>query len=99
MKEILPKHRAYKYTLFMVLALTRAFSRADYHIPTRWYSIIDSLQVSSGILHERISTLDEDVEKKFREKERMIDRRLGKEKFYSPNEIKQVREKLEDIKV
>lgn len=99
MKERLPKNLAYKYTLFMVLALTRAFSRADYHVPTRWYSIIDSLQVSSGILHERISTLDKDVEKKFREKERMIDRRLGKEKFYSPDEIKQVREKLEDIKV
>lgn len=99
MKERLPKNQAYKYTLFMVLALTRAFSRADYHIPTRWYSIIDSLQVSSGILHERISNLDEDVEKQYREKEQMIDRRLGKEKFYSPDEIKQVREKLEDIKV
>lgn len=99
MKERLPKNLAYKYTLFMVLALTRAFSRADYHVPVKWFSLIDSLQVSSGILHERISTLDPEVEERFREKERMIDRRLGKEKFYSPDEIKEVREKLEDIKV
>lgn len=99
MKQRLPKNLAYKYTLFTVLALTRAFSRADYHIPVKWFSVIDSLQVSSGILHERISKLDPEVERKFREKERMIDRRLGNEKFYSPEEIKEVREKLEDVKV
>lgn len=99
MKRIKPTNAAYKYSLFAVLAATRAFSRADYHLPTKWYSIIDSLQVSSGVLHERISSIDDEVEREFREKERMIDRRLGKEKFYSPDEIKEVREKIEDIKV
>jgi hypothetical protein len=43
--------------------------------------------------------MDAEVQKEFREKERMIDRRLGNEKFYSPNEIKEVREKIKDIKV
>ncbi|MFB6147551.1 MAG: hypothetical protein ABEJ66_01575, partial [Candidatus Nanohaloarchaea archaeon] len=64
------KKRFYQYTLFVLLAVTRAFHRADYHLPVKWYSMLDSLRVSSGVLHERIGMIDEDVEREFRQVEK-----------------------------
>lgn len=89
----------YKYSLFTVLGITRALERADYHIPSKWYSILDSIRASSSILHGKVSTIDEDVEEEFREKEDMIDRRLGKKKFYDEKEVEKLRTKMERIDI
>ncbi len=91
--------RFYRYLLFVMLAFTRFLSRADYHVPTKWYSIIDSVRVSSGVLHERISNIDYEIEREFRKKEEMIDRRLGKKKFYSEDEIEELQERINEIQI
>lgn len=93
------KSMCYKYSLFTVLGVTRAFSRADYHIPVKWYSLIDSLRVSSSVLHDRVSTIDEDVERDFRRKEEMLDRRLGNKKFYDEDEVKELQERFNEIEI
>jgi hypothetical protein len=93
------KRIAYKYSLFMMLGLTKFISSIDYSLPTKWYSIIDSVRVSTGVLHDRISTIDWEVEQEFREKEEMIDRRLGKKKFYSEDELDQIQDKIKEIQV
>lgn len=82
-----------------MLAATRAFNRADIHLPVKWYSFIDSLRVSSGVLHNKICMIDEEVEKEFREVEKKVDRRLGNEKFYSEEEIEELRNKINEIKI
>lgn len=93
------KQRLYRNTLFVLLAFTRALERADFHVPTKWYSVLDSLRVSSGVLHERIGFVDPDVERQFRKVEKQIDRRLGKEQFYSQEEVDQLQDRIEDIRI
>ncbi len=93
------KRRIYRPVLFLMLAVTRGFNRFDWNLPTKWYSFIDSLRVSSGVLHERIGMIDEEVEEEFREVEKRIDRRLGNEKFYSEEEIEKLQNKISEMRV
>lgn len=93
------KQRAYRSALFLMLVATRAFNRADLNLPTKWFSLIESLRASSGILHNRIGMIDEEVEEEFHEVEKQFDRRLGKEKFYSEEEVEELREKINEIQV
>ncbi len=82
-----------------MLGVTEVLSKADYHLPTKWYAMIDSLRASSGAVHARLSTLDEDVEREFRHKEEMLERRFGSRKFYEQEEIDELREKINEIKI
>lgn len=85
--------------MFMLLAVTRFLNRADFNVPTKWFSIIDSMRVSSGVLHERIGMIDEDIQEEFLQVEKQIDRRLGNEKFYSDEEVDQLQNKIDEIKL
>ena len=93
------ERRIYRGILFLMLGVTGAFNRLDVNLPTKWYSIIDSLRVSSGVLHNKLCMIDEEVDREFREVEKQIDRRLGNEKFYSEKEIEELRKKISQIKV
>lgn len=93
------KKKLYRKTLFFLLAVTRALHRADYHLPVKWYSMLDSLRVSSGVLHERVCMIDREVEQEFRQMEKKVDRRLGNEKFYSEDEIEKLQGKINEIKL
>lgn len=91
--------RFYRSTLFLLLAVTRALHRADFNLPVKWYSMLDSLRVSSGVLHDKIGMIDQDVERDFREVEKQIDRRLGNEKFYSEEEVEKLQGKINEIRL
>lgn len=93
------KNMVRRTLLFTVLAVTKIFYRLDYKVPSKWYSFLDSLRVSSGVLHERISFIDSEVEEEFREKEELIEKQLGLEKYYSKDDIKELRQKTDDIKI
>lgn len=93
------KNKAQKTLLFTLLAVTRFLHRADFNVPLRWYSLIDSLRVSSGILHQRIGFVDEEVSEEFQRMEKQFDRRIGKEKFYDEEEIDELREKIKQVQV
>lgn len=89
----------YKYSLLTLLGVTRALSRVDYHLPTKWYSMIDSVRASSSILHNKMSAIDEDIEEEFRRKEDMFDRRLGNKKFYNEDDVKELQKKAEKLQI
>ena len=78
------------------LGVTRAISSIDHNIPSKWLSIINSVTVSSETAHARLSMLDEEVQKEYLEKEEMIERRLGKRKYYDDREIDEIREKINE---
>jgi len=94
LKEKEYKEKIKKYGLLTMLGLTRVLEKADYTIPLRYDSMIDSLRVSCGLLHERLSFVDKEVEQEFREKEEMINLHLGNEKFYDDEEINKLQEKM-----
>ncbi|QKQ98180.1 hypothetical protein GKQ38_01435 [Candidatus Nanohaloarchaea archaeon] len=85
-----------KKILMASLGVTRALSSIDYNIPSKWLSVIDSLTVSSETAHAKLSMLDEDVQKEYLEKEEMIERRLGKRKFYDDEDIDEIREEIKN---
>ncbi len=89
----------YRQMLFLMLGVTHILAAADFHIPTKWYTFLDSIQTSSNVLHDRIATIDDEVERDFRHREEMLERRLGRKKFYSTDEIEQLQDKIEDIRV
>lgn len=86
------KKTVYRYSLLTLLAVTEAVSRADYQVPSKWHSIIDSFRSTSLVIHGALSSIDEDVEQEYREKENMIEKRLGKQKFYDEKELEQLKE-------
>jgi len=81
------QRKVYRNTLLALLGATRALARADVNVPSKWLAILDSVRVSSDMLHVKLSELDEDVEEDFIEKEENIERRLGKRNFYDEEEL------------
>lgn len=81
------------------LGVTKMISKADYAIPSKWYTFYDSLRVSSEMAHAKLAMVDEEAQEEFLEKEEMIERRLGKKKFYSEEEINELQRKIDDIKL
>lgn len=68
-------------------------------MPTKWHSVLDNVRCVSLMAYGKLSRIDSDVEREVLEKEDMIDRRLGKKKFYDESELEELRELEEDIEV
>ncbi len=93
------KELFYRNTLLTLLGTTRAVSKADFQPPTKWVSFLDSLRASSDILYFKLSVIDEDLGEEFIEKEEIIEKRLGKEKFYSTEELEDLEDRKDEIKI
>lgn len=93
------KKIVYRYSLLTLLGATEVVSRADYHVPSKWYSIIDSFRATSSVIHDFLSTVDEEVEQEYREKEEMLEKRLGKRKFYDEEEVEQLKKNYPKMEI
>ncbi|MFB6193310.1 MAG: hypothetical protein ABEK00_03590 [Candidatus Nanohaloarchaea archaeon] len=91
-RELKQKFR--KKMLLASLGATRVLSSIDYRIPSKWLTVFESVVVSSETAYARLSMLDEEVQQEYLEKEEMIERRLGKRKFYDDEEIEKIREQV-----
>ncbi len=87
----------YRTSLLTLLGVTRFFSKIDIEPPGKWLPIFDSMKASSDMVHYKLSELDNDVEKEFVEKEEMIEKRLGRKRFYSKDELDGLKEKKGEI--
>ncbi len=90
---------AYRKTLLLVLGLTGLFSKFTVNLPTKWHTFIETFQVSTGVLHSRLSVVDPDIEKEYRELENSFERQLGLASFYSPDEIEEIKKQVEKVKI
>lgn len=89
------KNQVRRKVLLTSLGVTKIVADSDITIPGRWRAFYDTLRVSSDVAHTRISVMDRNVEKDFQE----IERRLGKGKMYDEREIKELKDKIEEIEV
>lgn len=89
------KQFMHRKTLVLMLGLTGMFSRFDVNLPTKWYSIIDTLRVSTGVLHSRLGCIDHQAQKEYEELETNVERQLGLASFYSPDEIEDIKNQVE----
>ncbi len=67
--------------------------------PTKWVTLFDSVRASSGMVHTKLSSIDEEVGEEFIEKEEIFEKKIGKKKFYSEDEVEELKEKRNKIKV
>lgn len=93
------KKTLYRNMLLTLLGATRAVARTDFKPPSKWMAVFDSLRASSDMLYFKLSSLDREVEEEFIKREELIEMRLGKKKFYSENEIKELKEKQDQIQI
>ena len=93
------KKRMYQKALLMSVCLTGIFSRFNVNIPTKWYSFIDTLQVSTGVLHSKLCTMDKEVQQEYRALETSFERQLGITSYYSPEEIEEIKNELDNLHV
>ena len=93
------KKAVYRNALLTLLGATRAISRVDVNPPTKWLAFLDGLRVSSDMLYVKLSSIDNEVEEEFIQREELIERRLGKKKFYSENELQELKEKQDQIQI
>jgi hypothetical protein len=89
----------YRKALLALLGLTHIVSRADYSFPSKWLAVFENIRISSDIAHAKLSTMDEQVEKEFLEKEEIMEKKLGNEKFYSQEELEYLKSNKGNIKV
>jgi hypothetical protein len=89
----------YRKTLLALLGVTHIVSRADYTFPSKWLAVFENIRISSDIAHTKLSTVDEEVEKQFLEKEEIMEKKLGNEKFYSQEELEYLKANKSNIKV
>jgi len=89
----------YRNSLLALLGLTRVLSLADMKPPTKWVTLFDSVRASSGMVHTKLSSIDEEVGEEFIEKEEIFEKKIGKKKFYSEDEVEELKEKRNKIKV
>lgn len=93
------KDACYRTLMLSMLGVTRAISKADMKPPTKWLVFLDSLRVSSDILFVKLSYMDEEVGEEFTQKEEQFERKIGKKKFYSKDELEELKEKRREITV
>lgn len=91
--------KAYKNALLTLLGVTRIVSRTDVTLPSKWLSVFENVRISSDILHTKLSTIDNEVEKEFREKEELVEKKFGKEKFYCEEELSELKDKSKEINI
>lgn len=89
----------YRNALLTLLGATRAISRSDFKPPSKWLTFFEGIKVSSDMLYVKLSSLDEEVGNEFIEKEERLEMKLGKKKFYDENEIQELKEKQNDIRI
>lgn len=87
--------RLKKKALVGMLMFTGLLSRADIRLPTKWYSVLESLAVSTGTLHSGLCTVDREALKEYRELETQLEHRLGLSTYYSPEDIQEIKEQVE----
>ena len=87
----------YRRTLLALLGITKILSSADRTIPGKWHNVFDSVKVSSQVLHTQLSYVDEEVAEEFHEMERDLNRRMGKGKLYSREDIEEARERINRV--
>jgi len=93
------KKLVYQKLLLIVLGITGVFCRFNIKLPTKWYAFIDTLQVSTSVLHTRLSVLDREVQEEYQELETNFERQLGITSFYSPGEIEEIKNEIEKLEV
>lgn len=91
--------KAYRNALLAMLGVTRVLSRADFSIPSKWLAFFENIRISSDIVHAKLYEIDEEVGEEFFEKEELVEKKFGHEKFYSQEEVDELKKNRKDIDI
>ena len=91
--------RAYRDALLTLLGVTRLISRAEFSPPSKWLAVIENIRLSSNIAHAKLYKVDEEVGEEFFKKEEIVEKKFGNEKFYSADEVEELKANRDNIRV
>lgn len=80
-----------------MLAITKVVSSTDRSIPGKWHNVVDSVKVSSQVVHAQLSILDEEVTEEYQELEKDVSRRIGKGKLYTKEDLHMAKERINRV--
>jgi hypothetical protein len=89
--------KIYRRTLLALLGITKLISSTEKTIPGKWHNLIDSVKVSSQILHAQLEVLDEEVAEEYQELEEDLNRKIGKGKLYSEEDLDMARQRIDHV--
>jgi hypothetical protein len=87
----------YRRALLALLGITKIVSSTERTIPGKWHNVIDSVKVSSQVLHTQLSVVDEEVAEEYQEMETEINRKLGREKLYNKKDLEEAEKMIESV--
>lgn len=87
----------YRRALLALLGITKIVSSTDRTIPGKWHNVIDSVKVSSQVLHTHLEVLDEEVAEEYQEMEENLNRKIGKGKLYTEEDLENARQRINRV--
>lgn len=91
--------KAYRNALLALLGVTKMVSRADFTPPSKWLAVFENIRISSDIVHAKLYEIDEEIGDEFFEKEELLEKKIGSEKFYSVEEVENLKKNRKDIDI
>ena len=92
-------HKIYQKTLITLLGVTRVLSKLDFNFPSKWLAVFENIRISSDILYVKLSSIDEEIGEEFIKKEDIIAKKLGQDKFYSVEELQELKQNRDDVDI
>lgn len=77
------------------MGISRALAESELYVPTRWKSLFEPLQTSSDLVYMRLCTIDGEAEDDLKR----IEKKIGTRRLYDEDEVKELRDKIEDIRI
>ena len=87
----------YQKTLLALLGVTKAISSTERSIPGKWHNVIDSVRVSSQTAHIKLIEADPETAKEFYNWEKDFKRKIGKEKLYTQDDIREAKKRINRV--
>lgn len=101
MKKIAKK--TYKLGMLTLISSTDIFSRVganlDDKMPGKWCYITENMTAFSSIAHCKLSEAEEDFTCEYIEKEDILKKKLGRKKFYSEEELDELKKRRKGVQI
>lgn len=90
---------AYRSGYIGLLAATRLIGSLDISVPSKWLNVFEGVKASSNLAHSKLSTREEKLMKEYLEMESLIEKRVGRDTFYSEEELEILKTRKDSIDI
>lgn len=82
----------YRPAMLSLMAATDFLSDLDLKIPGKWEYILGNVSSVSMMAHCKLTDMEREMGEEYMEKEELLEKKMGRRKFYSEEEIETLKE-------